>query len=316
MKIFTSPSELAAAHPHIVFAAGFFDGVHVGHRAIFTEAKNAGGDHACVLTFDRHARNPALLTPFAERLRLIAETGVGSCFLLPFTRELKGLTPDIFVSQVLGAWLTPGKSITLVAGENWRFGRGGAGDLDTAVTASGGKIKAVRVPLATLDGETVSSSAIRRLITSGDLARASEMLGRRYEIRGVAVRGRGIGATIGFATANIEHSFEVMPPCGVYAVKAQLPASAAWLPAVANLGRRPTFDNQALHSNAATLEVHILNGFDQNLHGAEIAVRFIARIRDEQKFNSAGDLAKQIKNDIEKTQFYFNNEIHEKQVAH
>ena len=267
---------------------------------------------SAALTFDPHpleilapSRKPALLTPLAERLRLIAETGVSSCLLLPFTRELAALTPEEFVSQILGAWLVPDKSIALAAGANWRFGRGGAGDLNTAAVASHGKIKTLCVPSVAIDGEPVSSSAIRRLIIAGDLARASLMLGRHYEIRGVGAHGRGVGAKIGFATANIAHRFEVMPPCGVYAVEARIISASEteWLPAIANLGLRPTFIE---NETKPTLEVHILNGFDDDLHDAEIAVRFISKIRDERKFASPDELVRQIEQDTQSAQNIFN----------
>ncbi|MCL1910146.1 MAG: riboflavin biosynthesis protein RibF [Kiritimatiellaeota bacterium] len=258
-----------------------------------------------VLTFDPHPlavlapeRAPRLITPLAERLRLLAESRVEACLLLPFTRELAALTPDDFVAQILSAWLTPNHSITIAAGANWRFGRGGAGDLQSAVAASRGKIKALPVASVALpDGEAVSSSAIRRLIAAGDLERAVAMLGRCHEIRGVAVHGRGVGTQIGFATANLRPAEDViLPPCGVYAVDAKPQGADAYLPAVANLGFRPTFGDA--RPAAPELEVHILGGFGGDLHGAEIAVRFAAKIRDEKKFTSPHELSEQIKADI------------------
>jgi len=341
MQVHTNPASLAASHPHIVFAVGFFDGVHLGHRAILgkcgigvfsgcirpenrlceNDMQNTGGlPHeyipqtrlchiSAVLTFDPHplailapARKPPLLTPLSNRLRLIAETGIDTCLLLPFTHELATLSPEEFITQTLGEWLKPSRSVTLVAGENWRFGRGGVGDLATVASVTKGAVKTICVPSVTLDGEAVSSSAIRRFIAAGDFVRASAMLGRRYEIRGTAIPGRGIGSTIGFATANIIPEAELLPPCGVYAVEAQLAGTASWYHAIANFGHRPTFDGENL-----LLEVHILNGFANNLHGVVITTRFIAKIRDERKFASADELVEQIKTDIQNSKVYFNN---------
>ena len=318
MKIHTSPSELAAEHPHIVFAAGFFDGAHLGHRAIFdgvrqfadaAERSGLARPRTCVLTFNRHPleilapeRKPALLTTFRERLRLIGEAGIESCLTLDFTRELSSLTPAEFVAQIFGDWLAPGKSVALAAGENWRFGSGGAGNLDAAAAAGGGKLQTLRIPSVTVGGELVSSSTIRRLIGAGELALAGRMLGRAYEIGGVTVRGRGVGSKIGFATANIKPDSEVLPPCGVYAAEVKLPPSGQWLPAVANLGFCPTFgDDVSRGAGAPTLEAHILNGAEGELYGCEIITRLASKLRDEQKFPSVEKLVEQIGKDIRNT---------------
>ena len=323
MQIFNSPDNLAAEFPNVVFAAGFFDGAHVGHQKIFEAARlwknNASNAPAAffVLTFDPHPlailapeRKPSLIMSLETRLRHLAESGADGCLLLPFTKDLAELSAEDFVSQIFGGWFAPDKTIAIAAGANWRFGRGGAGDLAEAVRASSGKIEAVLVPSATSDGAAISSSAIRRLIASGDLVTAAKMLGRPYEICGATTVGRGIGAKLGFATANISHTAEILPPCGVYIAEAATlcaPSGCAeikpiWRPAVANLGFRPTFTDAT--PSAPALEVHII-GHTGDLHGAEIAVRFISKLRDEMRFDNTDALVAQIRADIAAAESFF-----------
>ena len=246
--------------------------------------------------------------PLETRLRYFAKSGADGCLLLPFTPELAALSPEEFVKRIFSGWFAPGKSIAIAAGANWRFGRGGAGGLDDAVRASGGKIEALPAPAVALDGAAVSSSAIRRLTVAGDMPAVEKMLGRPFEIRGKTAVGRGVGAKLGFATANVSHAVECLPPCGVYAVEAALFSAPAtddggakktaadlWLPAVANLGYRPTFADAA--PSAPALEVHIL-GHEGDLHGVEMAVRFIKRLRGEIRFESPAALASQVRADI------------------
>jgi riboflavin kinase/FMN adenylyltransferase len=308
MKTLDSPSALAERAPGIAVAAGFFDGVHLGHQAILAETRaraRAEGSQAWVLTFEPHplavlapARCPPLLTRLDLRLERLAETGVDGCLLLPFTPALAALAAPDFVRHVFGGWMDAARRCTVVSGENWRFGRGKAGGLAAIAAISGGRIQTVQAPMVSLAGERVCSSAIRQAILNGDLPKATAMLGRPYAIRETTVAGRGVGGKLGFATANMRPAAEVLPPVGVYAVAASRRGhpEQGWMKGVANLGFCPTFEDAALI--APILEVHILD-FAGDLHGETLDVRFVSRLRDEIHFDSPEALARQIRLDVE-----------------
>ncbi len=307
MTILDSPAALAECVPALVAAAGFFDGVHLGHQAILAEAvarARAQGAQAWALTFEPHplaivapARRPLLLTALELRLERLAESGVDGCLLMPFTPALAARTASEFVADVFGGWMMPGRRCTVVAGENWRFGRARAGDLAALRVIGGGAIGTYEAPTVTLGGERVCSSAIRQAVLNGDLPRATAMLGRPHAIRETTIAGRGVGGGIGFATANMRPSAEVLPPVGVYEVAASRlrHREAGWMKGVANLGFCPTFEDAALV--APMLEVHLLD-FAGDLHDETLDVRFIRRLRDEIRFDSTAALVRQIRRDI------------------
>lgn len=307
MKIVETPIGLPEEVPNIVLAAGFFDGVHLGHRQILSSTLACAQQHgsqAWVLTFEPHPlvvvapdRKPPLLTRLALRLELLAESGVDGCLLMPFTKELASLSPEQFISSVFSGWMKPQHQCTVVSGDNWRFGRDRAGSLAAIASISGGKIKILNTPMVEHEGRRVSSSVIRAAIKNGDLIEANAMLGRPHMVRERTLYGRGIGAKLGFATANFKPEAEVLPPVGVYEVEACIRSHkpSVWLKGVANLGYRPTFVDSDLH--APELEVHILD-FEGDLHGEELDVRFIRRLRDELKFDTIDALVQQVKLDI------------------
>ncbi|MGI5867921.1 MAG: riboflavin biosynthesis protein RibF [Kiritimatiellia bacterium] len=309
MKRLDSPSALAELAPGIALAAGFFDGVHLGHQAILAETcarARAEGSQAWVLTFEPHPlavlapeRRPPLLTRLDLRLERLAETGVDGCLLLPFTPALAALSAADFVRDVFGAWMDGSRRCTVVSGENWHFGHGGAGVLSTIAEASGGRIRTARVPMVARDGERVSSSAIRQAILAGDLPKAAAMLGRPYAVRERTAPGRGVGRKLGFATANLHPVAEVLPPVGVYAVAVsrRCHPEQGWMDGVANLGFRPTFADAG--RGAPVLEVHILDFVAEGLRDETLDVRFLRRLRDEIAFESPEALARQIERDIE-----------------
>lgn len=308
MTILDSPAALVETVPGVVVAAGFFDGVHLGHQAILAETitiARAEGSQAWVLTFEPHPlavvapdRRPPLLTRLDLRLERLAETGVDGCLLLPFTPELAVLEAADFARCVFGAWLEGDRRCTVVSGENWRFGRGKAGGLAAIAAFGGGRIRTVQAHLVDLAGERVCSSAIRQAIRDGDLPKATAMLGRPHTIRETTVVGRGMGSKLGFATANMRPSAEVLPPVGIYevAVFRHTRPEQGWMTAVANLGYCPTFANAGIV--APLLEVHILD-FADDLHGEVLDVRFVSRLRDEIHFDSPDALIRQIRRDVE-----------------
>jgi riboflavin kinase/FMN adenylyltransferase len=295
--------ELFRALPGpLVLAAGFFDGVHLGHLRVLegsvARARELGGA-AWALTFDQHprgvlspARRPPLLTPLQERLERLDATGIDGCLLLTFTPELAALEPAAFVALLCGQ----GRAIAEIrCGGNWRFGARAAGH--PAQLAELGKRHGFGVsivPPAVYNGHAISSTRIRKAIQEGRVEEARAMLGRDYSIRETVVRGRGVGRGIGMATANLHPGAEVLPAVGVYAVRTWLGGRP--MPGVAGLGWRPTFPDARPPS--PVLEIHLLD-FDGDIYGATLEVAFVARLRDEIKFPSAAALLAQVRADME-----------------
>lgn len=302
MKIAERPEDVAGGAGGVVLAAGFFDGVHVGHRAILSAARElaaARGAAVWALTFDPHplavlapARAPASLTPGALRFERLAAAGLDGCLRVPFTRDLAALPPDAFAARVLAPIAARTGALAVVAGPNWRFGAGRAGSLASL------PFETREVPFVRRDGEPVSSSRIRAAVAAGDLAAAAAMLGRPHETRETALpasRGRGVGTALGAPTANVFPAGPVLPPPGVYALDVRLPGESAPRRAVANYGFRPTFPGA--RPDRPLLEIHV-PGFSGDLHGAPLSVFWLARLRDERAFASPADLAARIRADV------------------
>ncbi len=308
MIITGDPAEAASIAPRAVFAAGFFDGIHLGHRRILertVQAARATGAQAWALTFEPHPMRildprhaPPLLTGLELRLERLAGTGVDGCLLIPFTAEFSELSPAQFCSEVFGHWDGVGCACTVVSGRNWHFGRGRAGTLSDVSGLSGGRISTELVDMVYLGGERVSSSRVRRAVLEGRVNLAAEMLGRPHSIRERTVSGRGVGRSIGFATANIVPHAEVMPPAGVYEVCVSIAPCGEKAPvkALANYGYRPTFPDS--RPDKPVLEVHI-PGLCEDLHGKVLDVGFVRRLRGEKAFSSPEELSAQILKDIE-----------------
>jgi len=281
-------------------AIGVFDGVHLGHRSVLLRAledARAGGGGAVAVTFDPHpakilrpAEAPRLLTASAHKLRLIRALGIESVLVIPFDAQFAATPPEDFVLHLHAAF-HPLREICV--GHEWSFGRGRAGNLEM-LRKMGDRLgfDEVGVPAVRVDGEIVSSTAIRAAVEMGDLARASRLLGRDYSILGAVVRGDQLGRSLGFPTANLAAHNEQFPPNGVYAV------SALWrdqaLKGVVNLGVRPTL---GAANGERLLELHLLD-FDRDIYGEDIEVTFLSRLRPERKFPSLEALKAQIAHDV------------------
>jgi len=289
--------------PPVVLAAGFFDGVHTGHRRVLDAAigqARAAGGQAWALTFDQHPlaildpeRRPPMLTTIGHRLDLLAATGLDGCLMLPFTTQLAALPPEAFLARITDG---PGRPVGAVCcGDNWRFGNHAAGS--PAWLRTHGGIAATVVPPVFYEGAPVSSTRIREAIRRGDLDAARGMLGRRVSLLGTVVRGAGIGRTLGFPTANLDLHHEVRPPEGVYATLAVIGGRV--YPSATNIGRPPTLrpGGPAYRSQTATVETHVLD-FAGDLYGQDIEVRFVERLRDEESFATASPLAERIGRDV------------------
>lgn len=282
-------------------AVGVFDGLHLGHQRILARAlerARARGGRTIVVTFDPHpdvvlgtafAPLPPL-TPHAERRARLAAMGIED-EVLPFTRELAALEPEEFVDTYL---LRPFGMRDLVVGAGFALGRKRSGDVPRLRTigASGG-FEVEAVPLLERDGAPVSSTRIRRLLVEGNVTEAARLLGRRYGITGVVAAGDGVGATLGFPTANLRlHEEKAVPADGVYAVWARAAGDAAWRPAAMSIGTKPTF---GAHPRA--LEVHVLDAAE-DFGGREMAVEFEAWLRPQQAFPTIAALTDAIATDV------------------
>ncbi len=282
--------------PGPVVAIGNFDGVHAGHRAVlarlFALAADLGAP-SCVLTFEpaptavlapeRH--QPRILL-VADRVRLLEEAGVDRIIVQPFTREFAGRSARWFAEELLGNTL---RARGLVVGYDFRFGQGRQGDVATLRALLPG-VPVVEVGAFSLDDAPVSSSRIRRLVAAGEVEAAAGLLGRPHRLQGTVVHGDHRGRAIGFPTANVQNEVELVPAFGVYAVRARVDGGPA-LPAVANIGVRPTFDATELR-----VEVHLLD-FQGDVYGRRVAVDLVARIRGEARFSGIDALQAQIRVD-------------------
>jgi riboflavin kinase/FMN adenylyltransferase len=284
---------------------GAYDGVHLGHRhllRVLTDAARRGGLHAVVVTFDRHPASvvrpesaPAVLTDLDQKLELLAAAGIDRTYVVPFDEERSKESAEIFVSTVLVASLS---ARVVVVGQDFHFGHGRSGN--TGMLAKLGALWGFEtevVMLADADGVPVSSTRIRRLLADGDVAGAAVLLGRAHQVRGTVVHGDGRGAQLGFPTANIDVAEEIaLPAEGIYAGRYMRP-DGTWLSAAVSVGRRPTFYQDAPRP---LLEAHLLD-FDANLYGEPARLSFVARVRDERRFDTAAALAAQMRSDVEVT---------------
>jgi riboflavin kinase / FMN adenylyltransferase len=292
------PSSLSAKTRSLV-VIGNFDGVHLGHQAVLSEALKEARAQQLVprlLTFDPHPRvvvsgqKPELLTTMSDRLRLLREQfSEIEVWVEPFTRELSQLEPREFARLILEEKL--GASLVLV-GQDFRFGRGRSGDLAKLIELGkegGFEARAIGL-VCEQNGEAYSSSRIRELVKQGDVEGARRMLGRPYSLTAEVTRGDGRGRTLGFPTANLSDSSQLAPGFGVYAVRVTLSDGRLFL-GVMNHGPRPTVDRPV------ATEVHLLD-FAEDIYGQELRVELLTRLREVHRFESREALVQQIARDI------------------
>jgi riboflavin kinase/FMN adenylyltransferase len=238
-----------------------------------------------------------LLTTIEQRLELIASTGVEQVFVLPFDRHLAQMTPEEFVRGILIDRI--GARAVLV-GENFHFGRGQSGHVDT-LERLGREcgITVETVPAVVVRGRVVSSTEVRRLIEAGSVSFAARLLERPYALEGNVVRGHGIGSKQTVPTLNLDTPAEVLPARGVYITYTHdLQSVRAW-PSITNIGFRPTFNGDRL-----TIETFLLSSVDGDAPH-RIRVEFLRRVREERKFESAEALKTQIMRDVGRAQAFF-----------
>ncbi len=300
MRVVKNIKELKNFSSRPFVTLGNFDGVHLGHRKIFDELKKRSTQanaQSVVVTFNphpRHVLNPSLplhlISSLEHRLKLFEEVGIDVVCMIHFDIEFSKLSADFFIRELLFKHLNFAE---LIVGHPYAFGNQRKGNVE--MLRSLGNELGFRVDTISpfnINGEIVSSSLIRQSIQEGKLNKVSQLLGRTYSIGSHVIRGQGLGAKLGFATANLDIHSLVLPPRGVYAVEVKLNGEKRL--GLANLGVRPTFEDQNPQMN---MEVHILN-FQGDLYGQWLEVFFLDKIRDEIRFKSPQELSGQIKRDI------------------
>ena len=265
-------------------AIGTFDGVHVGHRAVIGKADT-------VLTFDPHPLSvihpeaePKLLMPFPVKRDVIEGLGVEELVVIPFDRDFAAIDPDEFIERILIGQLG---ATEVAVGENFRFGAKAKGTPE--LLASRPEFETLVVPLVEVEGETVSSTRIRALVSAGEVDEAAECLGAPFMVEGPVVSGDQRGRTLGFPTANlVPDDALVCPGHGVYA------AFANGRPAAVSVGVRPTFES----GRGVLIETFILD-HNEDLYGKTLRVAFAKRLRGEKRFAGTEELIAQMHRDVE-----------------
>jgi len=290
--------NLRARHRGCALTIGNFDGVHRGHQAVFAQLAAIAQDKGvagAALTFEPQPREffsgenaPARLTRFREKVEALADTRLERVVVESFTQAFSQLSPEAFIKDVLVDALDVRH---VVVGEDFHYGHRARGSF-MALQEAGQELGfgVSRCVTFELDGRRVSSSWVRDALANGELAEAQKLLGRPYCIQGRVARGRQMGRTIGFPTANVPLWRLSTPLSGVFAVRVHGLATGA-LAGVANLGTRPT-----VKGSLKLLEVHLFD-FDEEIYGRHVSVEFVHKIRDEKKFDSLDALKAQIGRD-------------------
>ena len=282
-----------------VLALGNFDGLHRGHVKILERIQRGAAERGgmnVVLTFDPHPprvlrpdKAPPLLMTKSQKLDALARAGVQGAAVVRFNTEMSQWEPERFVRSVLVEWL---RVAEVWVGADFLFGRDRSGNFSLlrSLGAQHG-FRAEKIDPVRYKDFVVSSTRIRRLVSEGRVDEAGALLGHHYAIEGTVVEGARRGREIGFPTANLSTSNELLPPHGVY-------ATSVWIdgqlyPSVTNVGQRPTFGDRL----TTTIEVHVLK-LDRNLYGRVLKLAFVQRLRDERKFPDVAALQEQIAADV------------------
>ena len=302
MKIIDRLENITQPFKNAVITIGNFDGVHIGHQALFHEViekADAIDGTSVAMTFDPHPirvlqknSNPPLITLQEQKTELIERSGMQVLICIPFTKQFASLSAQDFIKNLLVDKI--GMKAIIVGGD-YAFGKNREGNLAVLKSLASQLgyevIVADWIKAARNVSDRISSTRIRELVMAGEVEPARKMLGRHYQIRGPVVKGRDRGGKLlGIPTANINLQDELCPKTGIYAVTVEY--NNRLYKGVANIGYSPTFDD-----NEFTVEVHLLD-FAEDIYDEKIRVNFIERIRDEKKFADISELKEQINQDI------------------
>jgi len=304
MKVFYSLDDFLKSRfssKRFVLTMGVFDGVHRAHQAIIKKAVKIARNRkisTIVITFNPHpadvlnaAKKVPLLISLKHRLHLLEEMDVDCVMVLRFNKKLSGMEASAFAKNLFSKI----KVENIVIGESFFFGKekkGSFGDLNRLSKVFKYRINVIKALKS--DGKIISSTRIRKLISKGDIKKASRLLSRPVTVLGTVTKGHKRGRIIGFPTANIDPHHEVIPPSGVYAVKVKFKHKT--YNGILNIGIRPTFRGKRLADKEPTIEVHIFN-FKESIYGKDLEIEFVKKIRKERRFESVSELRSQIGKD-------------------
>ena len=293
----------------LIATIGNFDGLHLGHQHIIQNMQKDAEDNnwkKLVIFTEPHAKEffaeslgtkeekPPRIFPWSEKVKKLKQLDVEFSFFLNFNNQLRNMTPETFIKEVLSR-LSIKK---IIIGDDFRFGANREGDFNFLKNwGNENNIIIEKTQTFFMHNQRVSSTRIRECLTKGDFVTAKELLGRPYTFTGKVVYGQQLGTQLGVPTANLWLPQNKLPIAGVYIVKVE--AEGETYGGIANMGTRPTVDGQN-----PVLEVHIL-GFSGNLYGKKIKVEFLKKVRDEKKFNGLDELKEQIFKDISTAKTYF-----------
>lgn len=305
MRLFHGTDNAEIARP-TVLTLGVFDGLHLGHQLIMTtvaERARAVGAVPTVITFDPHPRAvlhpetaPPLLQTFDQKIEALGILGIEQTIIIRFTIEFAQIRAEEFLRDVIGERL---QAREVYLGRGFAFGHNREGNIDLLKRVSDRLgFQADEVPEVRLRGQRISSSRVRKLLAQGKVNLARRMLGRPYGVEGRVVRGDERGQRLGFPTANLAPQNRVIPLGGVYATATLI--DNEWRRSVTNIGTRPTFEA----AGEPLVETHVMN-WSGDLYGDVVRVRFLHRLRAEQKFESVEQLRRQIEQDIARAHRYF-----------
>jgi riboflavin kinase/FMN adenylyltransferase len=308
LNIFQSINDFSAPKKTIL-TLGTFDGVHIGHKKILEKVINSTENskyESLVLTFFPHPRmvlqensEIKLLNTISEKVALLEKMGIQNLIIHPFDETFSRLTAEEFVKTVLVEKLNIQK---IIIGYDHRFGRNRTANIDDLIDF--GKkynFEVEQISVQEIDAISVSSTKIRKALSEGDMTLANSYLGYDYFLTGTVVKGKQLGRTIGFPTANIkiEEDYKLIPKKGAYIVKSIIDNKV--IHGIMNIGFNPTVQGENL-----SVEIHFLD-FDQNLYDHELSIILLHYLRPEQKFNSLTDLTSQLQIDRAQAKDYFTN---------
>lgn len=288
-----------------VVLIGNFDGIHLGHQKLISKAKKIAEQKKqklVLITFNPHPREIInntemdLILPYKEKKSLLKNYGIDMINEIKFTNKLSKLSAEEFAKEYIYKAHNPSD---IVIGKNFKFGHKARGDAKLLKDSLSKKVKVHSIDIKRLDSLVISSSEIKKLISKGSIEKVNKLLGRNYHISGKVIHGEKRGRLIGFPTTNLSTEWNFLPKKGVYVSKVVI--SDKSYQSITNIGVRPTFN-----ANSLQIESHIFD-FNKNVYGKKIKIYFLARIRNEKKFETVEKLIENITKDVNFGRKYFKN---------